>query len=246
MIPKIIHYCWFGNNEKSSFIKKCISSWSKKLKDYQIKEWNDENINELIKGIDSKFLKDAIKEEKYAFISDYIRLLALQKYGGIYLDTDVLVYKNFDPFLKDNLFLGLISDWSIGTAVIGSIKENQILKYWLDYLDKFYLESNEFVANNHWMTKYFLENYKGFTLNGQKMNLSNEIAIYPKHYFEAEKPFYIKGGGICTHMCLGSWIEAKQNEKINPLKKLFRSITPKFILKIKNYREHCISSKSND
>lgn len=238
MIPKIIHYCWFGNNEKSSFIKKCISSWSRKLKGYKIIEWNDENISELTKGVHSKFLDDALKQKKYAFISDYIRLLALQKYGGIYLDTDVFVYKTFDLFLENDVFLGYISDKAIGTAVIGANADSVIIKEWITYLDDFYLKNNKFISNNIWMTDFFVNNYSDFILNGENVCLSNGLCIYKKHYFEAEKPFYIKNGGICAHKCLNSWIEDKPKVKVNPIKEILRPFSPKFILKIRDYNRH--------
>lgn len=238
MIPKIIHYCWFGKNKKPPFIEKCISSWSKKLKDYQIKEWNDENIDELIKGVDSKFLNDAIKEEKYAFISDYIRLLALQKYGGIYLDTDVLVYKNFNKFLNYDLFLGFIVDCSLGTAVMGASKNSEVISKLLSYADDCYLKNKEFSGNNIWITKYFLDVHKDFKLNGKNQLLDGNIAIFEKQYFEAEKPFY-KKGGISSHKCLGSWIdESLKDPEPTSLRKFFKKLTPKFILRIRDYNHH--------
>ena len=95
MIPKIIHYCWFGQNEKPDLIKKCIESWKKYLPDYQIIEWNEENfdINAL------RFTKSAYERKKWAFVSDVARLTALIEYGGFYFDTDVEVLE-LDPISK--------------------------------------------------------------------------------------------------------------------------------------------------
>ena len=91
-IPKIIHYCWFGKNEKPDIVIKCIDSWKKILNEYEIIEWNEKNFK-----IDSnKFVKQAYDSKKFAFVSDYVRVYALYNYGGIYLDTDVEVFKSLD------------------------------------------------------------------------------------------------------------------------------------------------------
>lgn len=102
MIPKIIHYCWFGG-EKPQKVVKCIESWKKNLPDYEIKEWNKNNfdISEL------QYTLDAYKAHKYAFVSDVARVKALYEYGGIYLDTDVMVYKSLILFYVISVCLDL-------------------------------------------------------------------------------------------------------------------------------------------
>ena len=92
MIPKIIHYCWFGRNEKPLEVKKCINSWKKILPDYQIVEWNEENFD----ISNNLYAEEAYRDRKYAFVSDVARVYALINLGGIYLDTDVEVYRSFD------------------------------------------------------------------------------------------------------------------------------------------------------
>ena len=83
MIPKIIHYCWFGHNKKSKLIKRCIKSWEKYCPDYKIIEWNEDNFDINI----CPYVKEAYDEGKWAFVSDYVRFYVLKKYGGIYVDT---------------------------------------------------------------------------------------------------------------------------------------------------------------
>ena len=87
MIPKIIHYCWFGESEKSALHIKCIESWKKYLPDYEIKEWNESNFD--VNTV--AYVKQAYDAKKYAFVSDYARLYALYNFGGIYFDLDVEV-----------------------------------------------------------------------------------------------------------------------------------------------------------
>ena len=101
-IPKIIHYVWVGNNEKPKDIKRCMETWKKHLKDYEIIEWNEKNFD-----IDSnKFVKEAYEARKWAYVSDYIRAYAIYNYGGIYLDTDVLVVESLDSLLDNRAFVG--------------------------------------------------------------------------------------------------------------------------------------------
>ena len=84
-IPKKIHYCWFGNGEKPESVKKCINSWKEKLPDYEIYEWNENNID--FKS--NSYAREAYENKKWAFVTDYVRLLVLVKFGGFYFDTDV-------------------------------------------------------------------------------------------------------------------------------------------------------------
>lgn len=100
MIPKIIHYVWLGGGKKSPSVKRCIESWRKAMPDYKIREWNETNFD--LNSI--PWTKEAISIGKWSLASDYIRHYAVYKYGGIYMDTDVMTYKSFDEFLKYDFF----------------------------------------------------------------------------------------------------------------------------------------------
>ena len=89
MIPKIIHYCWFGRGEKPELAKKCIASWKKFCPDFEIREWNEDNCDYLA----MPFMAEAYAAKKYAFVSDVMRLVVLEQYGGVYFDTDVEVVR---------------------------------------------------------------------------------------------------------------------------------------------------------
>lgn len=129
MIPKIIHYCWFGRGKKPHLIRKCIKSWRRVMPDYEIKEWNEDNFD--INCI--PFVKQAYEEKKWAFVADVCRFHACYTEGGIYLDTDVEVFRRFDEFLNDHFFIGTQvqahpdrEDWiSIDSSVFGCEKGNQ-------------------------------------------------------------------------------------------------------------------------
>lgn len=102
MIPKIIHYCWFGRNPLPLFAVKCIESWKKYLPDYEIKEWNEDNFN--VNSI--PYTQEAYEAKKYAFVSDYARFYILFHYGGLYFDTDVEVIKPLDDIIERGAFMG--------------------------------------------------------------------------------------------------------------------------------------------
>ena len=140
-IPKLIHYIWLGPKPLDSLSKKCIKTWEKILPDYKIMCWNDENSLDIIKN--NKYAYQAYKAKKYAFVSDYLRLYALYHYGGIYMDTDVKVVKNIDSFLKYSAFTSFENDSMIPTALMGSEKHGEWIKYLLEYYD-----TNEFILDN--------------------------------------------------------------------------------------------------
>ena len=103
MIPRILHYCWFGGKEMPQETKDCIASWQKYMPDWEYKLWNEDNFN-----VDSiPYTKEAHMSGKMAFVSDYVRLVALHDEGGVYLDTDVELFKSLEPLLSPEPGLGL-------------------------------------------------------------------------------------------------------------------------------------------
>ena len=102
MIPKVIHYCWFGGNPFPDMAIKCIESWKKFFPDYEIKEWNESNFN--LECCD--YVKEAYKQKKWAFVSDYARFWILYNYGGLYFDTDVEVIKDMSCIISKGAFIG--------------------------------------------------------------------------------------------------------------------------------------------
>lgn len=106
MIPKIIHYCWFGGNPLPPLAEKCIASWRKFLPDYEIKRWDESNFDVNI----IPYTREAYAAKKYAFVSDYARFWILYKYGGIYFDTDVEVIRPMDDIIARGPFMGMETD----------------------------------------------------------------------------------------------------------------------------------------
>lgn len=230
MIPKIIHYCWFGNQEKPKEIQEYLSSWSI-LPDYKIIEWNETNCS----FDENEYVRRAYEQKKWAFVSDFYRLKALYEMGGIYLDTDIKVYKKFDPLLENQVFINFIFDCSVGTAVIGAQPGSSFIKSQLDFYDKVQFGKveegkviqkldngyliNNFVPNNYFFTYYILNNYPTFKLNN-KYQKFDDFTIYPKELFEIGS--YI-GRQYTIHLCTGSW-KKKTSQNSPRLKKLLAGI----------------------
>ncbi|MCR5050869.1 MAG: glycosyl transferase [Paludibacteraceae bacterium] len=118
MIPKIIHYIWFGGNPLTPLAEDCLKSWKQHMPEWEYMRWDESNfdISEA-----PKYVRQAYETRKYAFVSDYVRLWALEQYGGIYLDTDVKVLKSYEPLLDDIAFIGVEESKAHlpGTCVIG-------------------------------------------------------------------------------------------------------------------------------
>lgn len=181
MIPKIIHFCWFGTNPLSEEVKNYIETWKKHLPDYEIKMWNEDNFN----YNEFDFSREAYQKKKYAFVSDFCRLFVLAKHGGIYLDTDVEVLKSFDDLLNQKAFMGYEDFRMIGTSVIGSEPNSEFISEILQIYKtkKFILENNKIdvTPNVVVITDYLKE--KNVITDGGVDNYDEKLTIYPRDYF---------------------------------------------------------------
>ncbi|MCM3412424.1 glycosyltransferase family 32 protein [Metabacillus litoralis] len=180
-IPKTIHYCWFGGKEKPEIVKRCIASWQKYLSDYEIVEWNETNFDISI----NSYVKEAYASGKFAFVSDYVRVHALYHYGGIYLDTDVEVYKSFNDLLHHPSFWGFEQENYVATSTIGAQKGNILIEQFLDsYKDKKFLNEDGTVnslTNVAFITR-LLESL-GLKTNGKHQEIEGMGVFYPQTYF---------------------------------------------------------------
>lgn len=133
MIPKVIHYCWFGRNPKPELLQRCIASWKRYCPDYKIIEWNEDNFD----ITQNDYAREAYEAKKWAFVTDYARLRIVYNHGGIYLDTDVEVIRPFDDLLDEPAFFGFEDNLSVNTGLgFGAEKGNPVVKAMLaDYGD---------------------------------------------------------------------------------------------------------------
>lgn len=178
-IPKIIHYCWLSEEPYPELIKKCMNSWLTLMPEYKIIKWDTNNFDVNI----CSYTAEAYKEKKYAFVSDYVRLYALYHYGGIYLDSDIEVFKSFNKFLYHDAFTGFEDDQHIAAWLFGSKPNNPLFKELLEYYDRkhFKIHGNLDLTPNVVPVTDTLKKY-GLEFINQYQELKN-IVVYPSEYF---------------------------------------------------------------
>lgn len=221
MIPKIIHYCWFGGAEKPIKLKNLIGGFKRLEKHgYEIIEWNESNYD----VSNNLFTKEAFKKKHWAHVSDYVRLDVLYNYGGIYLDTDVEIVKPFDDILNYKMFLGFMWECNLGTAVLGVEKNHDLIKK----LKKIYLSGNvSFTSpNNDLFTKIFLREYLDFRLNGREQKI-NEGTVLILEKERLEHPSFMKKKNYTIHHFSQSW--KNSNKAKNKLKKIIINLLGLYI-----------------
>ena len=184
MIPKVIHYCWFGGNPLPDSAQKCIESWKKYCPDYEIRQWDENNFD--IAACD--YCREAYEAKKWAFVSDYARFRILQQHGGIYLDTDVELLKNLDDVIAEGAYMG-IEKHSLDTYVnpglgFAAPAGDQIITDIVDYYRSIHFlkdgEPDTATTVCHHVTK-LLKAY-GF-VNENKLQKLNGLTVYPSDYF---------------------------------------------------------------
>ncbi|NLB36203.1 MAG: glycosyl transferase [Clostridiales bacterium] len=193
MIPKVIHYCWFGRGEKPKLVLKCIATWHKLLPDYEIKEWNEDNFDINL----NDFVRQAYENRNFAFVSDYIRARILYSLGGIYLDTDVEVLKSFDRFLDEKMFVGFEEKQFVGTCVMGAQKGHPLLKSYMAHYENtpYVLEDGRFYSDTNVVLLTAMLEKRGLCRNDEYQCV-DEVSVYPRTFFS---PYdYINGKSFIT------------------------------------------------
>ena len=213
MIPKKIHYVWVGGNEKNNTIKQCMKTWGKHLEGYEVIEWNENNFD-----IDSHpFVKAAYKAKKWAYVSDYIRAYVIYKYGGIYLDTDILVLDNFDRFLNNRAFVGFENPQYPFTAVFGAEPGHPLVKDMIEYYDRVDEYKFDFEKNNTISVSDLLIKKYHCKVGNKFQILDEDIAVYPDTVLCNPSE-----NSISIHVFTGTWLEGKKAlaRKINVFLKI--------------------------
>ena len=216
MIPKIIHYCWFGNGPMPEKEQKCIETWKKFFPDYRFIKWDENNCD--FKSC--KFAMQAYDAKKYAFVSDYVRAKVLFKYGGLYLDTDVEVIKPFPKILDGKGFVGFERRHFIGTAVLASKVGSEVMQRLVNYYEQhdFLMEdgSMDNIANVSVLTD-ILKEY-GLELGGERQTVA-EFEVFNREYFYPKKldedDFRITDETCAIHKCSNSWMSEREKKRGN-------------------------------
>ena len=205
MIPKIIHYCWFGNNPLGELENRCLESWKKIFPDYEIKCWG----NEVLEHLDNQYVQEAYRTKKWAFVSDYVRLYALLNEGGLYFDTDEEVRKPLDEFMTHDFFIGSQKCGScrnISPALIGTTPQNEIVKNLIAVYDNQHFINEDGSLNLTTNPAYFAQVMKEkyglddvFVTEG-RLKITDNAYIYPYFYFCTDNK-----NAYAVHHYSGSW-----------------------------------------
>ncbi|MDR2979036.1 MAG: glycosyl transferase [Bacteroidales bacterium] len=242
MIPKVIHYCWFGRGEMPKLGMRCIKSWKKHLPDYEIKLWNEDNFD--INRI--PYTAEAFEAKKYAFVSDYARFWILYHYGGIYFDTDVEMIKPIDEILAKGPFFACEIDGGDLTSIacapglgLAAYPNMDIYNKMLDLYQNLHFLNKDKSYNLTTVVEYttqILQNYGLQNVSGiQKVK---DFWIYPTEYFcpldYATKEMTITEKTVCIHHFAGTWISKRQKLK-NRIKNTLGDRNTQIVLKLKRY-----------
>lgn len=212
-IPKIIHYIWLGGNPLPKVVEKCIKSWQEVLPNYEIKRWDESNVN--IES-SSQYLKEAYASRKYAFAADALRFEILYKEGGVYLDTDVLVIKSLDKFLHHKIFMGFETKTGVNPGLImGAEKNSPLMKEMFEQYKtkKFKKEdgSLDLTTIVRITTDELIK--KGLKLNNE-FQVVDDSAIYPTEYFSPLNLITSRtettANTHTVHLCAATWYGKKK------------------------------------
>ena len=224
MIPKKIHYCWFGRTELPQLAKDCIASWHQYMPDWEYCLWDENSFDDII----VPYIAEAYEAKKYAFVSDYVRLWALEREGGVYLDTDVELFKSLEDLLNYKAFAGFEGSkhLPLGTCVLASEAHGEWVREMLGYYDNrhFVKEDDSFdlTTNVQFLSAKMRDN--GFIQNGAEQDYK-DLHIFPVEYFcprQTTGEYLRSGNTYCDHLGLNSWSEQGRGWK----SKLERMLSP--------------------
>ena len=215
MIPKVIHYCWFGGKPIPKLEKKCIKSWKKYCKDYEIIRWDESNFDVNA----HQFTKEAYEAKKWAFVADFARLSILTKYGGIYLDTDIELLRPIDDLLNYKAFTGFENDKLVAAGIMGCEKNNSSFYLFFDRYTNNAFKKPDGSANITSIPVILtnLCSTLGFDINNKYQEIDG-FAIFPSEYFYPKD----YGTGLTNITCntysihhySASWFNSKEKKQL--------------------------------
>ena len=190
-----IHFCWFGSAVPLDILAR-LDRWKKLHPCWTIRQWNESNID----VSECAYAQACLHRRDWAYLSDYVRLQALTKEGGVYLDTDVELLKPLDGYIDASFHIGYMHNCALGTAVMISPANHPILGRLIAQNQN--LPRNRGINNNAILTEFFLKHVQGFRLTGESWSSPN-IRVHPKTWFE--QPTLNQAGGFAIHLFNRAW-----------------------------------------
>ena len=237
MIPKKIHYCWFGKGKKDKLFYKCLESWKKYFPDYEIIEWNEDNFD--INYND--YVKEAYECGKFAFVSDVARLKVIYDYGGIYFDTDVEVLKKFDDNLLEYGYFGEEREKYINTGLgFAAPPKSKIVKIMLDDYEKLHFVKIDGTLD---LTPCPELNSRSLTSRGYVLRPNGKvdnIPTYSKEYIggfdQISNHYVISDNTYSVHHYNASWLDSKEKKKFKLKRRISKIIGSNNYYKIRSLK----------
>lgn len=244
MIPKVIHYCWFGGAPKPKSVLRCISSWKKYCPDFEIREWSEKDFD----VGQNEYTQQAYSIKAWGFVPDYIRLWIVYNYGGIYLDTDVQVLKDLTPLLANKAYAGFEDNEFVNFGQgFGAEKGNPVIEAHMRMYDSLCFINEDGSLNKTASPRYTTKCLREWGLQNDTGGIQQleHITVYPKDYF-CPKNFYsglvnVTDNTYSIHQFDASWYDetaqiAKKNrwkeERIKTVKEYWRYLPNRILLKL--------------
>ncbi len=212
MIPRIIHYCWFGRGEIPQLAKECIASWHRYMPDWEYKLWNEDNFDVACNA----YVQEAYKAGKYAFVTDYVRLYALAMEGGVYMDTDVEVLKPLDNLLHLQAFTGYEGSkyQPPVTGLMASVANGEWVSEQLHAYDgsHFIKEDGSFDVTTNTQRISAIMRSNGFICDG-KQSQYKDLTVFPSDYFcprQTTGEYLLTENTYCNHHFMASWNDRRR------------------------------------
>ena len=222
MIPKKIHYCWFGRNPKPKLAEKCIASWKKYCPGYESIEWNEDNFDINMNG----YTKMCYEQKKYAFLSDYVRLLVVAEHGGIYFDTDVELMKPIDALLKNDAFFGFETPEYVASGLgFGSVPHGRAIEAMVAEYD-FLLDGTQGTRGCPRLNTSALVKL-GLAQDGSYQTVADAVILpvdYLNPYESATGRINRTANTVSVHWYSAAWMSRKQKLRstiMRPLHRIF-------------------------
>lgn len=212
MIPKTIHYCWFGKSEKPPIVKKCMQSWEMLSPEWKIVEWNEENfdLNEC------SFIKEAYEKRKWAFVSDYVRLKVLYQYGGFYMDTDVEILQKeaLDSFCMYKNVFPFENQVRINTGMFCACeKKSDVIKKLMESYKEIHFTGDRNQVNTMMNLPIFESLFPSLKWDTKRQIIEESLFITTGEYNK-----------IMKHYALHSWLDDKVDYKVRKENRVMKAL----------------------
>ena len=237
MVPKIIHLCWFSDDPYPVEIKVCLESWQRVLPDYKVKIWRLADA----RSIGIPFIDEALDARKWAFASDVVRFYAVYTEGGVYMDSDVFIYRRFDDFIPEEGFVTFNekiepswTNFGLQAAFFLGSKGNEFCRLMVEYYRNrhYLLPDGTFDTEISPYTMRQIADEHGYVCDDSIVQKLDILTVYPTHYLAPRKHFKIDHETVGQHRVYGSWRKRKFGRRLEIAAKHIYNLTKYYVFRV--------------